>query len=190
MVKDTTQQAMEKAVEDYRKAHPQEFYDEPWRLEQKSGDFTIYDANNKIVLSVDYGGVCPSPENTDRMIACVNAMEGVPDELLTAIKFIDQRGEKEVAEDRARVLKEARENFPDFEERFKPGSFGFFEIMDRSSIILANWFKYIADHPAVALDGNLFALAHRIGTLLHDFYQTIAEKEWNAEEKKEKNGQV
>ncbi len=42
---------------------------------------------------------------------------------------------KYITEDRDTALKEAREIFSDLEERFKPGSLGYFEAIDRSMIL-------------------------------------------------------
>ncbi len=79
-----------------------------------------------------------------------------------------------VSEDRAEAIKSVLEDFPDVETRFTPGSYGHFELLDRSSVAMENWFQYIQDHPSVVLDEELYVMAHQIGTALHDFYQKVA----------------
>jgi len=91
--------------------------------------------------------------------------------------------EYDIAEDRVEALKQAWEAFPDdLEDRFKPGSFGYFEVMDRAMVICENWCQYVQDHPSVVLDDELWHKAEQIGTALHDFYQKIALVDFDAEE--------
>jgi hypothetical protein len=89
---------------------------------------------------------------------------------------------EDIAGDRIEALKDAQEAFPDLEDRFKPGSFGHFEAMDRAMVICESWFHYVQDHPSVVLNEELYARAHQIGADLHDFYQKIALVDCDAED--------
>jgi len=92
---------------------------------------------------------------------------------------------EDIKEDRDEALKECRETFPDLETHFGPGSFGLFEVIDRSLIVFENWSQYVASHPAVVLDEDLYEQAHKIESALFDFYQKVAVRDFNAEEAQE-----
>lgn len=66
-------------------------YGEPWRV---ASDDSVRDAIGRFVMgsipcitedAVDY--IAPNEENTERIIACVNACEGIPSERLTQISL-------------------------------------------------------------------------------------------------------
>jgi len=97
--------------------------------------------------------------------------------------MLGKDNEEYVEEDRAEALKNIEETFPEnLKERFEPGSYGHFELTDRSMVIMENWFQYIMEHPSAVMDEELYKAAHQIGTALYDFYQMVALKDFDADE--------
>lgn len=79
-------------------------------------------------------------------------------------------------DDRLEQLEECKESYgEDFEETFKPGSFGFHELIDRASI-MANIWDYVAEHPSCISDPDLYKDAQEIQMAIADFYQKAALK--------------
>jgi hypothetical protein len=82
-----------------------------------------------------------------------------------------------------------KECFPDCDERFAPGSFGFFELVDRSMQAYEYFQHYVLDSCATATDKEIYERAHKIAQALWDFYQFVALKDFDGEEY-EKHRQV
>lgn len=72
-------------------------------------------------------------------------------------------------------------------DKFKPGTHGFFELLDRSMILYENFELYCLGHPTTALDKELYERAYKISSALLDFYQAVALKDFDAH-KENKNG--
>lgn len=64
--------------------------------------------------------------------------------------------------EREKLLRIAKENFPDLEERFAPDSVGWYELHDRLHMIRHMWGEFIHDHPACCLYPEVFAICEEI----------------------------
>jgi len=91
-----------------------------------------------------------------------------------------------IDEDRKEALDSVRETFPTDLDQFAPGSFGYFELIDRSMILYETWDEYILNHPSTVLNEEVYTLAHQINSLLHEFYQRVAIADSYAAENSEK----
>ena len=69
-------------------------------------------------------------------------------------------------------------------ENFKPGTYGFFELIDRSMICYENFETYCLEHPATAVDKEIFDMASKTVELIFQFYQMVACKDWDENEEK------
>ena len=57
---------------------------------------------------------------------------------------------------------------------FGPGSFGFHELVDRSSVVMDTWASHVQDHPSCQRNPHLKKLADQVMQLMFDFYQASA----------------
>lgn len=80
----------------------------------------------------------------------------------------------EEAEERQALLKELREQWKDFDERFCEPGYGTHELSDRASILADSWAGYIQEHPACVGNAEWFELAREIADKMMDFYQKTA----------------
>lgn len=88
-----------------------------------------------------------------------------------------------IDDDFAEHVEQCKECFPDnFEKRFGPSSFGFFELIDRSMQVYENFEHYVLNSCATATDKEIYERAHKIAQALWDFYQFVALKDFDAEE--------
>jgi hypothetical protein len=90
------------------------------------------------------------------------------------------RTEDEVEKARQANLKEAREIFPDLEERFGPDTMGAFEVADRLHVLGGTFDNYICDHAAILLNPEAYALADKISAELGELYQIMNQGEKDA----------
>jgi len=104
---------------------------------------------------------------------------------------IELRTEKQeyIDEDFKDHLKECKDCFPECETRFGPGSYGFFELLDRSMQAYEYFEHYVLGSCATSVDKEIYEKAHKIAQALYDFYQFVALKDFDAEDK-EKHRQV
>jgi hypothetical protein len=65
---------------------------------------------------------------------------------------------------------------PGWTDRFKPGTFGGHELLDRTAMVARLVEEAIVDHPACVQDAEWYALAERAAGLLHELYQRIGER--------------
>ncbi|WP_169979942.1 hypothetical protein [Tautonia rosea] len=79
-----------------------------------------------------------------------------------------------VEQDRQRRIAELNaEEGSDWVDRYKPGSFGCHELLDRT-LILANAIEaQLLDHPSCVTNQEWYALAERAATALQELYQRI-----------------
>jgi len=96
-------------------------------------------------------------------------------------KYIDDDFKDHVAE--------CKDCFPEFEDQFKPGSHGFFELVDRSMQAYEYFEHYCLGSCATSVDKEIYEKAHKVAQALFDFYQLVALKDFDTEEK-EKHRQV
>lgn len=88
-----------------------------------------------------------------------------------------------IDDDFAEHVEGCKECFPDdMVKRFKPGSFGFFELLDRSMQAYEYFEHYVLGSCATAVDKEVFEKAHKIAQALFEFYQFVALKDFDAEE--------
>jgi len=63
------------------------------------------------------------------------------------------------------------ESGPDWADRFKPGSFGCHELLDRSLIAAEFVEETVLTHPACIQNQEWYALANKATMALHELYQ-------------------
>jgi hypothetical protein len=80
---------------------------------------------------------------------------------------------EEIEKARQANLVEARDVFPDLEERFGPGTMGAFEVADRLHVLGGTFDNYICDHAAILLNPEAYALADKISSELGELYQLM-----------------
>lgn len=97
---------------------------------------------------------------------------------------LDLPNEKQeyIDQDFAEHVEECKECFPECETRFKPGSYGFFELVDRSMQAYEYFEHYVLGSCATAVDKEVYTKAHQIAQALYDFYQLVALKDFDADE--------
>lgn len=77
-------------------------------------------------------------------------------------------------QDRQRRIAELNaEEGSDWVDRYKPGSFGCHELLDRTSILANAIEEQLLDHPSLVTDREWYALADRAATALQELYQRI-----------------
>jgi len=67
----------------------------------------------------------------------------------------------------------AADEGPDWLEKFKAGSFGCHELLDRTSLIVDLVERCLREHPACLANPAWFALADQAASALHQLYQGI-----------------
>lgn len=72
-----------------------------------------------------------------------------------------------------RLRKIQTESQADWEENYKPGSFGCHELLDRVSLAAASVDEHVLDHPSCVRDKEWYALADQAVTVLNELYQRI-----------------
>lgn len=77
-------------------------------------------------------------------------------------------------DERRRLIEElVAEHGPDWSERYRPGSFGCHELLDRTSLVGDMVERDILSHPACLQNQEWFALAERAVSALRELYQQI-----------------
>jgi hypothetical protein len=69
------------------------------------------------------------------------------------------------------------EEGPDWPARFKPGTFGCHELMDRASVLAAEVEGRLLEHPACAMNADWYALAATAMALLNELSEKVADAE-------------
>jgi hypothetical protein len=89
---------------------------------------------------------------------------------LHAVNLSDAEQERQ-----RRVDELVAEHGPQWSERYKPGSFGCHELLDRTSLAADAVERFVLSHPACARNAEWFALAERAATALRELYQRVGE---------------
>ncbi len=86
----------------------------------------------------------------------------------------DAPEDEEVEQDRrAKIAELDAEEGPEWIDRFKPGTFGCHELLDRTLILAEAIEQQLVDHPACLLNPEWYALADRAANALQKLYQKI-----------------
>ena len=81
---------------------------------------------------------------------------------------------REIEKDRQGQLDElAAEQGPEWEARYRPGSFGCHELLDRTSLLADQLEKSILSHPSCIQNAEWYALAARAVDALRELYQRV-----------------
>lgn len=87
-------------------------------------------------------------------------------------KFL--RGELDYEQERQQFVRElCADQGPQWTEPYKPGSFGWHELLDRVSLVADTVEHYVLSHPACVQNPDWFALAEHAITALRDLYQQV-----------------
>ena len=79
-------------------------------------------------------------------------------------------------QERQQLMEEmATEYGVDWIERYKSGSFGCHELLDRTSVVADTVERYVLSHPACVQNQDWFALAEKAVATLWELYQRIGE---------------
>ena len=70
----------------------------------------------------------------------------------------------------------------DWERKYRPGSSGCHELLDRTMLAAEFVERHVHDHPACSLNPEWFALAEEAVTVLQRLYQQVGEAHMDAEE--------
>ena len=62
-----------------------------------------------------------------------------------------------------------------WEDRFRPGSFGCHELLDRTALAANTVEQFVLSHPSCVRDPEWFALAERAASALWDLYRRVGE---------------
>lgn len=81
---------------------------------------------------------------------------------------------EEVEQDRQQRLAELNaEEGSDWVHRYKPGSFGCHELLDRTAILAEAIEAKLLAHPSCISDREWYTLAERAAAALHELYQQV-----------------
>jgi hypothetical protein len=72
-----------------------------------------------------------------------------------------------------RIEELAAEDGPRWSDKFRPGSFGCHELLDRTSMVAGLLDQYVISHPACVLDPEWYALARQASEALAELYHRI-----------------
>jgi hypothetical protein len=72
-----------------------------------------------------------------------------------------------------RIDELAAEHGPRWIDRFKPGSFGCHELLDRTSMVAGLLDQYVLSHPACVMDPEWYALAWKASQALAELYHCV-----------------
>jgi hypothetical protein len=85
--------------------------------------------------------------------------------------------------DRERLAAElAADGGPDWASRYRPGSVGCHELLDRVSIIADMTERFLVEHPACIANPAWHELAERASGALHELYQQVGAEHLSADE--------
>jgi hypothetical protein len=79
----------------------------------------------------------------------------------------------ECEQERQRLLAEMNENETGWQERYRPGSFGCHELLDRASLVADVVEQSLVNHPACFMNAEWYALADQAMSALHELYQRV-----------------
>ncbi len=65
--------------------------------------------------------------------------------------------------------------------RFRPGTFGCHELLDRTALLAGEIERLLINHPACAQDPTWYALAREAATALNELYQRIGARHLDAD---------
>ena len=87
-------------------------------------------------------------------------------------------------QERQQLIQEMEAEYgPGWAERYKPGSFGCHELLDRTSLLAGLVDQYVLSHPACIQNPNWFTLAEKAVTALNELYQRIGEVHLDSDSK-------
>ena len=67
----------------------------------------------------------------------------------------------------------AAEHGPDWQEQYKPGSFGCHELLDRAALLADMVEEQVLCHPSCALNPSWYALAEQAAAALRELYRSV-----------------
>ena len=70
---------------------------------------------------------------------------------------------------------------PAWEARYRPGSFGCHELLDRTAMVMGLVDDYVLSHPSCALEEDWYLLAERAVSALNELYQRVGERHLGVE---------
>ena len=80
-------------------------------------------------------------------------------------------------QERQQLVEEMNEDLgPGWSDKYKPGSFGCHELLDRTSLVADTVEHYILSHPACIQNKDWFALADGAVAALRELYQQIGDE--------------
>lgn len=62
---------------------------------------------------------------------------------------------------------------PEWAEKYKPGSYGCHELLDRTSQLMDSVDRFVLSHPACIADPGWFTLAEQAHAALFELYQSV-----------------
>src|SRR3954470_18769073 len=88
----------------------------------------------------------------------------------------------EVEQERQRQLAELRaDSGADWQEQYRPGSFGCHELLDRTALVADLVDQHLLAHPACVANPAWYKLAEQVVNALHELYQKIGAEHLQAE---------
>src|SRR5262245_28793847 len=85
----------------------------------------------------------------------------------------------ELERERQRLLDELKEEGSDWAERYKPGSLGCHELLDRTALFAEMAEQCVVSHPASVLNPEWYSLAAQAVAILSDLYQRVGQEHLN-----------
>jgi hypothetical protein len=98
---------------------------------------------------------------------------------------IPNESQEYIDEDFEEHVKECKRCFDDCVKNFSPGSYGFFELVDRSMQAYEYFQHYCLNSCATAVDKEVYERSHKIAQVLWDFYQFVCLKDFDAEKQEQ-----
>jgi hypothetical protein len=97
---------------------------------------------------------------------------------------IHQVSAEEIEQQRQKILKEmVSEHGSNWTEDYAPGTHGFHELLDRTSIAAITVEEFILSHPACAQNAEWFELAVHAVDALNELYQRVGAEHLSASDK-------